>query len=183
MENEFDLKQLTANVFGYENLPFPLLGVGNPLPDVSNIGASILGTNHLGIPYFMDVVIDDVILPNEPLITFSKQKLIIETAVEGVEGTVKEFISASDYRIKIQGVCMLPKAKEYPREQVENITALFDKNQALNFSNRLAAIFGISQIVLKSITWGKMQGQPYSQSYSIDAVSDRDFFGKLIYGL
>lgn len=183
MANEFDLKQLTADVFGYEALPFPLLGLKNPLPDVLNIGASIIGTNVLGVPYFMDLVIDDVIFPNEPLMTFSKQKRIVETPVQGAEGTVKEMISSSDYRIKIQGLCIDPEKKEYPRKQVEAIQRLFDQNRALEISNRLCALFGIQRVVLKNIVWGKMQGKPYSQSYSIDAVSDRDFYANLKFDL
>lgn len=183
MANEFDLNKITAEVFGYEALPFPLLGLKNPLPDVLNIGASIIGANHLGVPYFMDLVIDDVVFPNEPLMTFSKQKRIVETPVVGAEGTVKELISSQDYRIKIEGLCIDPNKKEYPRQQVEDIQALFNENRALEISNRLCALFGIQRIVLKNIVWGKMKGQPYSQSFSIDAVSDRDFYATLKFDL
>lgn len=183
MAIEFDLQKITADIFGYEALPFPLLGLKNPLPDVSNIGASIIGANHLGVPYFMDLMVDNLIFPNEPLMTFSKQKVIVETPVQGAEGTVKELISSSDYRIKIQGICFDPEKKEYPRQQVEDIKALFDENRALTVSNRLCALFGIQKIVLKNIDWGKMQGQPFSQSFSIDAVSDRDFYATLKFSL
>ena len=181
MANTFNIRELTAKAHGYTAPPFPLLGIKNVLPDVNKIGKAITGRTHLGTPYFMDVVIDGIRLPNEPLITFSGQKRIVQTSIVGSErrGTVKELISSNDYRIKIEGVCIEPGKKEYPQSQVEQIIALCEKPAAMDFENDLAELFSIHRLVITSYGFDKMQGKPYSQKYVINAVSDEDFYAEL----
>ncbi len=180
MANEFNLHELTRTAFGYTTMPFPLLGIKNPLPKLDKIGAAIIGKSHIGTPYFMDVIIDDLRLPNEPLITFTTQKKIVQTTITGsAGGTVKELISSGDYKIKIEGVCIDPLKKEYPQKQVEDIIAICEKPQALSFENELAALFNIYNLVIVSYGFDKMQGKPYSQKYVINAVSDNDFYARI----
>ncbi|CAA0253663.1 DUF6046 domain-containing protein [Tenacibaculum maritimum] len=181
MANTFNIRELTAQAHGYIAPPFPLLGVKRGLPDVNKIGKSIVGRTHLGVPYFMDVVIDGVRLPNEPLITFNGQKRIVQTSIVGSErrGTVKELISSNDYRIRIEGVCIEAGKKEYPQHQVEQLIALCEKPASLEFENELAEMFGIHKLAITSYAFDKMQGKPYSQKYVINAVSDEDFYAEL----
>lgn len=136
---------------------------------------------HLGISYFMDVVLGGYRLPNEPLISITKQKRIVETVVVGSEalGTVKEMISAGDYRITIEGILTDPKKQSYPQDEVEKLREVLERREALEFDNQLAELFEIYSVVIKSYGFGKDQGKPYSQSYKIQLVSDQDFFGVL----
>jgi hypothetical protein len=181
MANEYDIQNLTRTAFGYSVLPFPLLGIKSPLPKLNKIGNAIIGKNHIGTPFFMDVIIDDLPLPNEPLITFTNQKKIIQTAIVGSErrGTVKEFISTSDYKIKIEGVCIDPTIKDYPQKQVEEIIKICEKPKSLSFKNSLAELYGIYNIVITSYSFANMQGHPYSQKYYINAVSNDDFYATM----
>lgn len=184
MANEFDLSQIRTQVLGKVGVPFPLLGLDNlrVLPNVGEIGKAVFGKSHLGVSYFMDVVIDNVRLPNEPLITISNQKRIVETVVTGSQrrGTVKEMINAQDYRLRIEGICIdLENPKTYPREQVEQIITICETNRAVSLENSLAELFGIYNIVIKRYAFDKMQGQPYLQKYVINAVSNDDFFATL----
>lgn len=181
MANEFNIDKAIMTAHGYVGLPFPKLSFVNILPDINLLGKAILGKNTLGRPYFMDCIIDGVNLPNEPLITFTHKKKIVETVIVGTErrGTVKEFISAGDYNIKIEGICIEPNKKAYPQDQVESIIKLIEKNEALDFTNDLAAYFGVNRIVIKDAGFGNMKGKPYSQSYYLTCVSDEDFYGEL----
>lgn len=181
MANEFDIKKAVLQGAGYVGLPFPKLGFDDFLFDPKLLGNAILGKNVLGRPYFMDVVIDGVRLPNEPLVTINAKKTIVETVVIGSErkGTVKEFITAGDYHIKIEGLCIKPNTKEYPQDQVESVIALASKNEALDFTNELAQLFGINRLVIKDYGFGNMQGMPYSQTYYLTCVSDEDFYANL----
>lgn len=149
------------------------------------LGQAKVGRNHLGVPYFMDVIIDGLRLPNEPLIAFSSQKRIVQTSIVGSErrGTVKELISSSDYRIRIEGTCISANKKTYPQKQVEQIIALCEKPEALAIENELAELFKIYKIVITSYLIPKMQGKPYSQDYVINAVSDEDFYATLKHNL
>lgn len=181
MANTFDIQQLVTTAHGYVAGAYPLVGLKRFLPDPNKIGNAILGRTHLGVPYFMDVTINGHRLPNEPLVTFSGQKRIIQTAIAGSDrrGTVKELIAANDYKIKIEGVCIDPARKEYPQEQVAAIIGLCEQPAALDFENELATLFGIHRLVITSYAFDKMQGKPYSQKYVINAVSDEDFYGNL----
>lgn len=178
MANEFDIKKNTINAFGYVGLPFPNLDFSGIAPDLNQIGNAIKGKTVLGRPFFMDVVIDNVRLPNEPLITITGKKIIVETVVVGNKrkGTVKEFISTGDYNIKIEGLCINPNKKEYPEDQVRSIIELCEKNEALDFENELAELFKIRKLVIKDYGFAPMQGKPYSQKYYLSCVSDTDFY-------
>ncbi|CAL2108178.1 conserved hypothetical protein [Tenacibaculum sp. 190524A02b] len=146
----------------------------------TKIGGSDV-TNHIGVPYFMDVVLGGHRLQNEPLITISKQKKIVETSIVGSEslGAVKEFISAGDYAITIEGVITDPKKKQFPQDEYEKLISILEKREALDFSNQLAERLGVYKVVVKGYSFGKDQGRMYSQSYKITLVSDRDFYGVL----
>ena len=185
MAATFDIQQITTTAHGYVAGAYPLLGLKRFLPDPNKIGNAILGRTHLGIPYFMDVVINGHRLPNEPLVTFSGQKRIIQTAIVGSNrrGTVKELIAANDYKIKIEGVCIDPDRKQYPQDQVAALVELCETPAALDFENELADLFKIRRLVITSYAFDKQQGQPYSQKYIINAVSDEDFYGNLKHAL
>lgn len=186
MANEFNIRNLVAGVHNYVGLPYPLLGIEDvDLPNINRLGKAILGKDLIGRPFFMDCVIDGKRLPNEPLITITGRKNIVETIIVGSErkGTVKEFISAEDYAIKIEGVCIEPGVKKYPVEQVQEIVDLCERNEALEFENELAELFRIRNIVIKDYGFGNMKGMPNSQSYYIMAVSNEDFYGELTLGI
>lgn len=138
-------------------------------------------SNHLGMPYFMDVSIDNYRLQNEPLITIVRQKRIVETVITGSgrNGTVKEFISADDFKITIEGIITDPTKSGYPQAELEKLIKVLEKNASLDFNNELAALFGIYKVVVKNYGLGKDSGKKYSQSYKIDLVSDEDFYGVL----
>lgn len=167
-----------ANTFNISSLT----GLG---ANAFKLGQAKTGRNHLGTPFFMDVIIDGVRLPNEPLITISNQKRIIQTTIAGSEreAPVVELISSSNYRLKLEVTCINPNKKEYPKQQVEEIIALCKKSKALDIENELTDMYGIHKIIVTGHGFGKMQGKPYSQSYVINAVSYVDFYATLKHNL
>lgn len=181
MANEFNIRETVAQAHGYVGLPFPSLVLDPNDPGLNQLGTAAVGKNALGKPLFMDCIIDGVRLPNEPLITITGKKVIVETVVIGSEhrGTVKEFITTGDYNIKIEGICIDPSKKEYPQSQVDSLIELIEKNESLEFDNDLAELFNINKIVIKDYGFGNMKGKPYSQSYYLSCVSDSDFYATL----
>ena len=141
------------------------------------------------IPYFQTLKVsykgEQFVFPNEPLISLSLAKTIVETATVGKErkGTVKEYICTEDYTLSIKGICVnedIEKRDEYPTEQVQELQRLFEINDSINVENNpFLELFGIRRIVLKSIDWSEMAGQQGLQKYSITAVSDQDFYADL----
>ena len=137
--------------------------------------------DYLGTPFFMEVKIDGESLPNEPLITISNEKTIVQTTLAGSEreAPVVELISSNNYRLKFDITCLDPKKKEYPYDQVEKIIAMCQSPKPLTIENKLTKMYGIYKIIITGHGFGSMQGKPYSQSYSINAMSYIDFYATL----
>ncbi|HHN48597.1 MAG TPA: hypothetical protein ENN08_06685 [Bacteroidales bacterium] len=145
-----------------ENLPFTRSLAGAPLymPTGFSVGGSI------------------VQLPNEPILTCSIRKNIVETTLAGNtrRGTVKEIINTEDWRIRIQGLCIDVTKQGYPEEEVEAIQQLYEHNRSIEIINyMLNNIFGIKNVVMRDLRWRGMEGRPYSQAYELELVSDEDF--------
>ena len=185
---EFDIKELIAKAhFDYVGPAFPKWWATNKtkfvLPSLSKIGAGLL----LGGQYFQTLKVsykgEQFVFPNEPLISMSLAKTIVETATVGKErkGTVKEYINTEDYVLNIRGVCVNPDyPDEYPTEQVQELQRFFEINDSVEVENNLfLELFGIKNLVLKNIEWNEMAGQQGLQVYTVNAVSDSDFYADL----
>ena len=185
---EFDIKELIAKAhFDYVGPAFPKWWANNKtkfvLPSLTKIGAGLL----LGQPYFQQLKVSykgEVFeFPNEPLISMTLAKTIVETATVGKlrKGTVKEYICTEDYQLSIKGVCVNPDAPdEYPAEQVQELQRLFEINDSIEIiSNPFLLLFNIKNLVLKNIEWNEMAGQQGLQIYTVTAVSDSDFYADI----
>lgn len=187
---EFDIKELVAKAhFDYVGPAFPLWWANNKtkfvLPSLTGIARSLL----LGGKYFQTLKVsykgEQYTFPNEPLISMSLAKTIVETATVGKErkGTVKEYICTEDYQITIRGVCVnedKDRRDEYPAEQVQELHKMFEINDSLEvINNPFLLLFDIKNIVLKNIEFEEMAGQQGLQKYTIYAVSDQDFYADL----
>lgn len=187
---EFNIKELVAKAhFDYVGPAFPQWWERNKtkfvLPSLTGIARELL----LGGAYFQRLKVahkgKEYVFPNEPLISMSLSKTIVETATVGKErkGTVKEYICTEDYALTIKGVCVneAPEEREiYPAQQVQELQRLFEINDSLEVvGNPFLELFGIRNIVLKEINWEEMAGQQGLQKYTITAVSDQDFYADL----
>lgn len=184
---EFNFKELVAKAhFDYVGPAFPEWWKNNKKMFVLPSLKKIFGNNALGNQYFLTLTLkhqgEEFTLPNEPLVSLSLVKTIVETATVGKyrKGTVKEYINTEDYYITIRGVCISEDFESYPSDQVSMLNRLFDINDAVEVvANPFFALFGIENLVLKEIHFDEMIGQPYLQKYVITAVSDQPFFAEL----
>lgn len=185
---EFNIKELLVrSAIDYIGPRFPEWWLKNKkkynLPDLRGINAKQL----LGGKYFLTVKLSYkgqfYELPNEPLISLGLVKTIVETATVGKyrKGTVKEYICTEDYTITIKGVCInLDDPELYPSDQVALLNDIVDINDALEVeSNPFLELFGIRKIVIKDIQFDEMVGESGLQKYTIQAVSDQDFYADL----
>ena len=181
----FDVRDITGKAFAYVGAPFPSLSSGQIInvPSLQNIIQNILN----GQKYFTQLEFkyegDNYALPNEPLISLSTKKKIIETPTIGEKrrGTVKEFITAEDYNLTFQGVCINQNDPNvFPADQVNEVRRLFAINDAVEIvDNKFMELFGIRNIVLRDLSFDSMEGQQGAQKYQIRAVSDNDFYADL----
>jgi hypothetical protein len=185
---EFNFRELVARAhFDYVGPAFPEWFKNNKklfvFPSLKNAFSGRL----LGKPYFFTLKLksdtEEFVFPNEPLVSISLVKTIVETPTIGPyrKGTVKEFINTEDYNLTIRGVCINTEDDEaYPTDQVNELNKMFAINKALDVvSNPFLELFGIRKLVLKEKHFDEMMGQPNLQKYTITAVSDEDFYADL----
>lgn len=187
---EFDFKELVAKAhFDYVGPAFPSWWSKNKtkfvLPSLTNVSRDLL----MGGKYFQTLKLSykgqQFIFPNEPLISLSLAKTIVETATVGKErrGTVKEYICTEDYQINIRGICINTDSDtedQYPAEQVQELHKMYEINDSLEIiNNPFLMLFDVKNIVLKNLEFEEMAGQQGLQKYTISAVSDQDFYADL----
>ncbi len=175
-----DLIAIYQSVFGYKGIP-QLIPV-NTLNRVEKEDADDITVNEgaqysdlksaMGVPLFMPLKIDGIWLPNEPIITISGQNTIVKTVIAGAKGTVKEWISADDYSIKIQGLIINEQSDDYPEEMVRKIRTICEKRESVEVDNRLLTMFDIHQVVIESYSFPGVAGDQDVQAYEITCLSD-----------
>lgn len=112
------------------------------------------------------------IFPDTVLIDVSRPKHLVETAVAGRDGTVKELVAMGDYSIRIRGVLVNHEGNDPPFELVREIRRIFDVPAAVRAQSRLFELLHIDQVVMKNLELPARENFINVQPFVIDAVSD-----------
>lgn len=122
---------------------------------------------------------------NECIITLNMEKNIVTTALQGRNGTIKEYISDGDYNISVDaGISTYTlDYKEdfdiaYPIDAVAELKKFLSIPEALEVQSDFLEIFGIKSAVVKSFG---LQQETHSnrQSINIQMLSDEPYEIKL----
>ncbi len=180
--NNINLIELYQQVFGYTGIR-KLIPV-NTLDTVEHHTADMADdykipagkfderSGSLGTPYFMPTKLDDLWLPNEPLVTINGQNTIVKTVLVGIKGTVKELIGSDDYSIKIQGIIINEKDDDYPETELRALRTILEKRDSVKVFNRLLTFFGIDQVAIEGYSFPGIEGYQHMQPYEITCISD-----------
>tara|TARA_R110002020_G_scaffold72109_1_gene185565 strand:+ start:1585 stop:2229 length:645 start_codon:yes stop_codon:yes gene_type:complete len=110
---------------------------------------------------------------NTVLIDVSQQKQIVKTNIQGVSGTVKEYISKGDYQITIRGALVSESSVRYPEEEVSQLTEYLEAETSIGVASRfLDDIFNIQNIVVESFNFPQVEGTQNVQLFEVSAISD-----------
>lgn len=193
--SQFSLGDMLLNVIGYKGIPYP----GGFIPDApakyakdekfsyfgdeasektsSDFGSTLRKKDAQGRWYFMPVVLEhkgaEYEIPNA-VISIRGKKSIVETAMVGRKGTVKELISVDDYEIRIAGVCL---DVDFPDQQINALNELYNINESVTLKCALTDIFldEEDKVVIKSIDFAEMKGCETAQVFTMELVTDRSF--------
>ena len=192
--SQFNLGDMLLNVIGYKGLPYP----GGFIPDTpskykadryeypgeqasaktsSDFGSTLRKKDAQGRWYFMPIVLEhkgtEYEIPNA-VISIRGKKSIVETAMVGRKGTVKELISVDDYEIRIAGVCL---DVDFPDQQINSLNDLYNINESVTLKCALTDIFldEENKVVIKSIDFAEMKGCETAQVFTMELVTDRSF--------
>lgn len=109
------------------------------------------------------------------LIELNKTKNIVTTAVQGRNGTVKEYISDGDFQISITGVLTSKYNNVPPRELISLLHDFCRANKAIPISSNFLNYFEIYQAVITDLTINQIEGARNTVSVSINLLSDTPF--------
>ena len=192
--SQFNLGDMLLNVIGYKGLPYP----GGFIPDApgkykadgyeypgeqasektsSYFGSTLRKKDAQGRWYSMPIVLEhkgtEYEIPNA-VISICGNKRIVETAMVGRKGTVKELISVDDYEIRIAGVCL---DVDFPDQQINALNELYNINESVTLKCALTDIFldEEDKVVIKSIDFAEMKGCETAQVFTMELVTDRSF--------
>ncbi|KAA6336279.1 hypothetical protein EZS27_015566 [termite gut metagenome] len=190
----FNLETLLRTVIGYKGLPFP----GGFFPDKphqyvadefsysgeersekthSDLGSVLRKKDAQGRWYFMPVALEykgkEYEMPNA-VISIRGKKTIVETAMVGRKGTVKELISVSDYEINIAGKV---QDTDFPDKGIADLNELYNINESVILKCALTDIFldDDDMVVIKDIEFAEIGGSETVQVFKMSLVTDRGF--------
>lgn len=113
------------------------------------------------------------------LFTVNQQKNIVKTAIQGRNGTIKEYIGDGDYTINIKGIITGSNGK-YPYKQVKNLIEFLKQPTELKVEvPYLNEIHGITQIVIENYDFPQDAGSYSQQVFNINCVSDYELVANL----
>lgn len=162
-------------------LAFNLAGLAGGLDTDRAVGTSMLNTpvfSNLvfpagsyedlagGVIFYQGLRIDTV------LFTVSQQKNIITTAIQGRNGTVKEYISDGDFIITATGVIVNADANAYPEFDVAALVEVLRVPDAVKVTSEFLDHFDITDVVVESYDLPQERGTRNSQLFTIAMLSD-----------
>ena len=107
------------------------------------------------------------------LIDVSQQKQIIKTPIQGVNGTVKEYISMGDYQVKVRGALVDQSAQRYPQEQAQQLREFLEVEDSIGIASRfLNDVFEVQKLVIESFSFPQVEGFQNVQLFEFSAISD-----------
>jgi len=176
MAISFNVQKIFKDTWGYNPAVFDV-NAQNIIrqPQQSSKMANYFGRDLSGRSYFMPVKLGQVDLPN-PVIKVTNKKTIVETALVGRIGTVKELIGQEDYKINIKGIIIMEDST-YPEDMIATIHELYSRNTSLTISSALTNIFltDNNSVVITDISWPEIAGVQNVKTYEMNLLSDRPF--------
>lgn len=102
----------------------------------------------------------------------SRKKRIVKTHVNGAQtGTVKEYIGADDYEVRMTGV-IVSQDDYMPVDYIQDWVRVMEAPVALDVTAELLQWFGIFRIVVEDYTLAQVEGYQNLVAYQLRAVSD-----------
>jgi hypothetical protein len=123
----------------------------------------------------------------ECIITVSQERNIVATALQGRDGTVKEYISDGDYSIDVSaaiqpygsantdgGGGFVNVEDRYPQPEMQDLLELLKEKQALEVQSDFLTLFGVKSVVVKSYSVSQ-ETHSNRQAFALSLLSDEPF--------
>jgi hypothetical protein len=175
------LRQLLAGEDAEQEMPTPGYAVQEvdevDVVELSALGTPILEPVTLVIPgkdsayMATDGTGYRLALPPATMIDFSRAKRIVETEVQGRDGSVKELIGMSDWLLRIRGV-IVGDGYGYPYAYISRLRDFFEYGGVVRVEARICEELGIRDAVLMNLDLPRQEGFVNMQPFTIELTAD-----------
>jgi hypothetical protein len=202
---EHDLLSLFRRVFGFRGIPYGVkdTSLKDRMNQVEHDGQSDVytereplgGFSALGTPIFQPfrlkdigttrpqvidgveepIRIPDFTLPNEPLVTISNTKRLIETPTAGGTQDIIEHISLNYYTLRIQGFIVNMETDDYPEDEVRRLRSFYELRRSIKVESPILSLFNINLMAFKTLSLPAVEGHQCIQGYEITGRSDKPY--------
>lgn len=122
---------------------------------------------------------EGVLVINDAAINVSLQKQVVQTALVGHKGTIKEYITDGDYQVNISvGLVAVDGNGEiidqYPERAVAQLREILERPEALEVSSAFLDLWGITHLVVTGFS-AKQMTHSNRQVIEITAISDTEY--------
>lgn len=149
------------------------------LPNQPNISIPAEAWSYLGTPVFSRLSLVNPENPNqridldECLLEVSQSKNIVTTAVNGRNGTIKEYVSDGDYQVGIKGVLVNNEdGYNRPLELFQTLLELCALPIALRCESSYLQLFGVFNLVIQEKSFPQSEGFQNVQPFELSCLSD-----------
>lgn len=109
-----------------------------------------------------------------PIISFNRQKNLIETEINGSDTVVVERWGTKQWEISIQGILVDMEHHRYPNKEIEKIVQLFEHNGIIKVVGEQFYDKGIDSIYIQSVEFSVADGYSDTIRYTIQARSIKE---------
>lgn len=103
----------------------------------------------------------------------TQSKNIVTTALQGRDGTVKEFISDGDYQISVDALLLGENGYRFPESGVRQLVALCKEKASLKAYSQFLQFFGVQDVVVGNYNFAQVRGSRSTVPVSMNLTSDR----------
>lgn len=115
------------------------------------------------------------------LVDVSMSKNIIKTPIQGLDGTVKEYVSLGDYVINMTGNIIGVSngntinsiGQRFPQVDTERLIEICKAPESLTVTSGFLQLFGINEMVITNFKFAQKEGSRNMQPFQITALSDQ----------
>ena len=147
------------------------LSLDNNFPENSTAGPAVK-RNNIILKSFDDLIAIELIAVDCDVIPTNT---IVETAVVGRAGTVKEFISAQDHKVNIKGIIISDSNDSFPLVEQIAFKKILETERRMQVESVYLNLWGITKLVYKSGSFKPSKKYVNAFEFKLQCVSDQDF--------